>query len=150
MIDDKERNHWTKLLDRKIVQVNRFKPNLGAKLKHNFSTFVLDYPIFSGLTDDQICSILEVKSQDIYRKDGEIFRVKEECDYLFLIQTGLVEEIYEDLNDKQDYRRVYEKGKGAVLGIGNVCATDGKNIHSLKASTDCKLYKIRKSKFFGI
>ena len=54
MIDDKEKNNWTKLLDRKVVQVNRFKPNLEAKLKQNFSTFVLDYPIFSGLTDDQI------------------------------------------------------------------------------------------------
>ena len=89
---------------------------------------------------------MEVKSQDIYRKDGEIFRIREECDYLFLVQTGLVDEVYEDLKDKQDYKRVYQRGKGAVLGIGNVCSADNKNIHSLKAFTDCKLYKIRRSK----
>lgn len=150
MIDEKEKNHWTELLNRKIVQVNRFKPKLGAVLKNNFSTFILDYPIFSGLTDDQIQSILEVKTSEVYKKCGEIFRVNEECDYLFLVQTGIVEKIFDNLDEKQNYKRVYQRGKGSVIGVGNICSPNKKNLYSLRAVSDCKLYKIRRSKFYSL
>lgn len=148
MIDEKEKEDWIALLDRQVVKVNRYKPQLNAQLKHKFVPLVLDFPLFSGLEDDEISAVLEVKAPKIIKKDTIIYSKDEPCDYLYLVNTGMVDEIYYDNDEGLENKeyKAYQKGKFSVLCIGNMTNPNKTNLCMVKAISDCKIFRIQKSK----
>ena len=143
LIDEAEMEEWISKLDRRIVRINKFKPHgVKSSINDKFSSFTLDFPIFSCLTEKELSFVLEAKTVSDFKKNEDIYKKGEKCKYIYFVYTGIVSETVG--NEKQ-----YRKTKGGIVNIANLCSPDKTCLTSLQAITYCRLYKIRTGKFSG-
>ena len=141
LISQHEKMKQDILLDKRIIQINKYRPKFSQKEKNiAFSTFVLDFPAFRDLNQKSRNMIQESTIKVSFSKDGSIYQSGEDADYIYLIIKGVATDVIDEKTSIKKYT-------GGIMNFGNLCSPDGKYLSSCVTITDCKMYKIRTCKF---
>ena len=143
LLDGSEKVKWVCDLNSRVVGINRYKGKDNELDLMDFKSVALDFPVFGCLSQKEMEMLMETKNLNKFKESAQVFDEHDECDYLYLVSTGVV---VEAINKGKKFKL----GKGNIVGGSGVCNIHGTYMTSLTTVTDCSLYKINKRKFFFI
>lgn len=125
-------------LDRNVINLDNYS---FPEVEVSFNTFLVEYPIFRCLSNEDVFTLQQSASEQTFLKDQYVFTKSQKLKFIYMIMSGVVEE---DLNGTE-----IQRGIGSILSYSHILNQNFEALSSAIVKSDSVTLKCLEIKSFA-